>query len=68
MKPRTSEKSTVMCRRLPPSAARVGIGHQLLVDVLRDVAREQPLDLPLLAALDEVLPGELADEGQADRP
>ena len=46
-------------------APRATVWPQLLVDVLRHVAREQPLDLPLLAPFDEVLPREVADEGPA---
>ena len=65
VKPRMSENSTVMCRRVPPSSAQRRVGHQLVVDVLRHVAREQLLDLALLAAFDEVLPREIADEGEA---
>ena len=44
------------------------IRDELLVDVLRDVAREQLLDLALLAPFDEVLPGEIADDTRTRAP
>ena len=64
VKPRMSENSTLIVRRLPPELGERRVLQHLVEDVLRDVAREQPLDLALLAALDEVLPGEPADAGE----
>ena len=55
---------------VPPRAAERRprrIRQQLVVDVLRHVAREQLLDLALLAAFDDVLPRQVADEGEDDR-
>ena len=62
VKPRMSEKSTVISRRWPPSRASAGIRDELLVDVLRDVLAEQLLHLPLLAPLDEVLIADAAEQ------
>ena len=57
-------------RHLAPLPAQLRarrVGHQLVEDVLRDVAREQPLHLPLLAALDEVLVRHAAERRQRER-
>ena len=67
VKPRMSENSTVISRRRPPSCASSGFVDQLLVDVLRHVSAEQPLDLPLLAILDEVAVGGAAEQRERHR-
>ena len=57
-------------RHVPARAAQTRVDRarqQLIVDVLRDVAREEPRDAPLLAALDEVLVGDAAERGQRGR-
>ena len=59
------EHGHLAARAAEPCAARVG--HQLVVDVLRDVLAEQPLHLPLLAAFDEVLIGDASKKSQRHR-
>jgi hypothetical protein len=60
VKPRISENSAAeLCERR--------VGDQLIEDVPRYVTREQLLDQPLVAALDEILPRQVADEREDDR-
>jgi hypothetical protein len=50
----------------PAPAAKLGqlrVGEHLIEDVLRHVAREELRDLPLVAALDEILPRQAPDRG-----
>ena len=67
VKPRMSEKSTVIWRRCPPRRASVGIRDELLVDVLGYVLAEQALHLALLAPFDEVLIADAAKQRNRSR-
>ena len=52
---------------LPAKPRELGIGDELLVDVLGDVLAEQLLHLPLLAPLEEVLIADAAEQRQRRR-
>ena len=67
VKPRMSENSTDISRRLPPSSASSGMRDQLLIDILRDVSAEEPLDYTLLGPLDEITVGRPRKERQGHR-
>ena len=47
-----------------PEARKPGVGHQVVVDVLREVLAEEVLHLSLLAALDEVLIPDAPKQGE----